>query len=209
MLEVGCGNGNVTRALQLACPGAFVVGVDLFAEGLQAARRRGVTHLVRADMASFPFRTGFDLVGLFDTLEHIPDDMAALRMIRGATLPGGSLLLTVPAHQHLWSYFDEASHHCRRYEVDDLVRKCTEAAFRVEYATEFMCAAYPLVRLRRSWIDRRRLSEEQKSELVTNELKLNPAVNAILDLAVRAEELAIRRRRRLRPGTSILVVGRT
>jgi hypothetical protein len=34
--------------------------------------------------------------------------------------PDGVLILTVPAHQFLLSYFDEASRHCRRYKLDDL-----------------------------------------------------------------------------------------
>jgi hypothetical protein len=54
--------------------------------------------------------------------------------------------LSVPAHQSLWSYFDEVALHCRRYEVEGLRSRCLDAGFEVEYATEFMSFLYPLMK---------------------------------------------------------------
>lgn len=42
VLEFGCGDGNITRNLQDVCNGGKVIGVDLLAEGLRYARKRGV-----------------------------------------------------------------------------------------------------------------------------------------------------------------------
>lgn len=120
VLEVGCGTGNVLRLLAQACIKGSVVGLDLLEAGLRYARRRASCPLVQGDLRNLPFRPGFSVIGLFDVLEHQPDDLGLLRDLRALLALDGVLILTVPAHQFLWSYFDEASRHCRRYELDDL-----------------------------------------------------------------------------------------
>ena len=40
VLEVGCGTGNVLRAMERACPAGSVIGLDYYAEGLRYARHR-------------------------------------------------------------------------------------------------------------------------------------------------------------------------
>lgn len=89
ILEVGCGTGGVLRLLEQACPHAMVVGVDFFAEGLQIARQRTACPLVQGDIAALPFATQFHLIGLFDVLEHVPDDLQALRNLHDRLAPGG------------------------------------------------------------------------------------------------------------------------
>ena len=74
VLEVGCGSGNVLRVLEETCTRGKVVGMDLFADGLKYARKRTTCSLVQGDMQNPPFGTQFDLIGLFDVLEHLPDD---------------------------------------------------------------------------------------------------------------------------------------
>jgi SAM-dependent methyltransferase len=115
VLEVGCGTGNVLKALGQACPDGRVVGLELWFDGLRFAQERSPGSLVQGDVRQCPFGKPFNLIGMFDVLEHIPEEMKTLRALREALAPGGRLLLTVPAHQYLWSYFDESSQHCRRY----------------------------------------------------------------------------------------------
>src|SRR5947207_11114283 len=79
VLEVGCGTGNVLRILQRACRNGSVIGMDLFAEGLRYARERTHCPLVQGDLRSPCFGAQFDLIGLFDVLEHVPDDTHVLR----------------------------------------------------------------------------------------------------------------------------------
>ena len=99
VLEVGCGTGNTLCMLEAACPGAnLVIGMDPFDEGLQFARRRTCLPLVRGRVEDAPFRARFDLVGMFDVLEHLEDDAAALRRVRALVKPDGFLVVTVPAH---------------------------------------------------------------------------------------------------------------
>ena len=70
---------------------------------------------MQGDVRNSPFGKPFALIGMFDVLEHIPEELETLVALREALAPGGRLMLTVPAHQYLWSYFDEAAQHCRRY----------------------------------------------------------------------------------------------
>jgi SAM-dependent methyltransferase len=208
VLEVGCGTGNVLRVLASACPGGLVVGMDLFAEGLALARRRTGCPLVQGDMQAAPFSAQFDLVGLFDVLEHLPDDRAVLRDLRGLLAPGGHLLLTVPAHPWLWSYFDEAAHHCRRYTEADLEQKLREAGYTVEYCTPYMAAILPLVWLRRKLAGRVRPASVSEQALTSEELRIVPGLNAALIALLSFEAAVLARGRRLPFGTSLLVLAR-
>ena len=116
VMELGAGNGSVLRVLQDVCAKGYVAGMDISVDGLRLARRRASCHLVCGDIRQSPFARRFDLIGLFDVLEHLPDDAGILAGIHAMLEPGGALLLTVPAGRSLWSHVDEAAGHYRRYE---------------------------------------------------------------------------------------------
>ncbi len=187
-LEAGCGNGNVLRFLERSLPGSRVIGMDFFAEGLEWARRRTTCPLVRGDLLHPPFRGAFHLIGLFDVLEHIQDDVGALEQLRETLGPGAALLLTVPAEPRLWSIFDEAAGHCRRYTEDGLRRTVAAAGYSVERMTPFMASTYPLVKLIRRLRRGKSMSAEQA---VAEELRIIPVLNGLLYrmLAVEGEWL--------------------
>jgi len=212
VLEVGCGTGNVLRVLEQTCPGGVVVGMDLFTEGLQYARQRTSCLLVQGDMHMPPFGRRFDLIGLFDLLEHLPDDIQVLRDLYAMLAPGGRLLLTVPAHPSLWSYFDGASHHCRRYELAELESKLIRTDYRIEYLTQYMASIFPLV-----WLKRRLVASTERClandvnrthELASGELRIMPVLNDLLVLLLAQEARMIARRRQLPIGTSLLAIAR-
>jgi SAM-dependent methyltransferase len=210
VLEIGCGNGNVLRHLHQTCPGHLVVGMDAFAEGLHLARGRNCPRLVLGDANRHPFRSQFDLVGLFDVLEHVPEDDRLLQQIRGLLRPAGVLLITVPARKSLWSYFDEASGHCRRYELDELRRKLEQAGYQVEYLTPYMLTLLPLI-----WFGRRMASltrglrsDSSPTEMTLRELRLTPGINGLLRFCLAREIPRIVARRGLPFGTSLLAVAR-
>ena len=212
VLEVGCGTGNVLRVLERVCSRGTVVGMDLFGEGLAFARHRVRCALVQGDAHSAPFSVPFDIVGLFDVVEHLPDDEGILRDLSTLLKPGGRLILTVPAHMSLWSYFDEASHHCRRYGQRELEEKLMRAGLHVEYVTQYMVALFPLVWLGRRFArllgDRKSSPSEQIDNLAMRELRIVPVANILLYNLLRWEARAIIRRRQLPIGTSLLAVAR-
>ena len=95
VLEVGCGAGGTLRALERGCPGGRLIGMDLHREGLRLARRRCAATFVQADVLAPPFLGSFHLIGLFDVLEHLADDVGTLERLRELLRPEGRLLLTV------------------------------------------------------------------------------------------------------------------
>lgn len=213
ILEVGCGTGNVLRALTLACPDGTVVGMDLLQDGLMHARARmpGAL-LVRGDALRPPFGGSFEVVGMFDVLEHITDDLGVLRSLHSLVAVGGALMITVPASPALWSYFDEAALHVRRYELAELNTKLQQAGFTVEYISPYMATLYPVLWLGRriaSRGDRRSATDPDRTrDLFNQELRINPIAGAVLG-AVLAQELPwLRRRRRLPAGSSLIAIAR-
>jgi len=213
VLEVGCGTGNVLCVLDHICPNGIVVGMDLFSEGLRYAQQRTSAVLVQADVHQPPFVDAFDLVGLFDVLEHLLDDEQVLHSLGGMLRENGRLLLTVPAHTGLWSYFDEASHHCRRYEPEELKHKLVEAGYDVEYVTQYMMSIFPFV-----WVGRRLSSFRRRAstteagtsseELATRELRPIPILNEVLLWLLHLEGRWLSHGRTLPLGTSLLAVAR-
>jgi SAM-dependent methyltransferase len=81
--------------------------------------------------------TGFDTVLCLNVLEHIEDDVAALRRIRGVLTDGGRLVLIVPAQRRLYGAIDQAIGHYRRYERGELVDKLQTAGFNIEHTSAF------------------------------------------------------------------------
>lgn len=209
ILEVGCGTGNVLSVLQKACPMGLVVGLELWSEALRYARKRGDAFLVQGDVRQCPFRNQFDLIGLFDVLEHIDEEQETLDCIWRLLVPGGALLLTVPAHQSLWSYFDEAAHHCRRYSPDEIGSKLSAAGFEVEFQSQFMACLFPLVwTFRKLQSFRRRRDPGSAKVLADDEFRVVPLANGFLTGLLNLEVRWLTSGHRLPIGTSVVVVAR-
>ncbi len=160
------------------------------------------------DILSPPGELGrFDVVCIFDVLEHLPDEQETMRASANVLKPGGILIVTVPAHASLWSYFDIASRHCRRYERSSLTCALRSAGFTMKYLTEFMMALYPLMWLLRRINGRRGdITQEEAAAKATSEFKVVPIINSLLKILVRWEPLALRGGMALPIGTSLLAV---
>jgi len=114
ILDVGCGSGrHCGRAIGFA--DALVVGVDLCAADLAAARQRLEFHrgygchgggpwlLARADVRHLPFDDGFfDVVICCEVLEHVKDHQAAAAELVRVLAPGGDLVISVPRFWPEW-----------------------------------------------------------------------------------------------------------
>jgi len=94
---------------------------------------------------SFFLDRDFDLVTMFDVLEHIEDDLAALISVKGLLKPGGILFITVPAFQWLFGPHDTELHHFRRYSLGELRDKVVKVGFKVERITYFNSLLFPAV----------------------------------------------------------------
>ncbi|KRC81029.1 class I SAM-dependent methyltransferase [Sphingomonas sp. Root241] len=114
ILEIGCGTGhNLPMLAQFGEIDA--IEIDETA-GAKASERLGKP----VGTSPLPELVGvapgsYDLVAVLDVIEHVEDDVAALKAIATALKPGGKILITVPAHQWMWSAHDVVNHHKRRY----------------------------------------------------------------------------------------------
>jgi SAM-dependent methyltransferase len=202
--DVGAGNGYVALALERA--GFPAYAIEPGATGAQNARARGLTTIC-ATLDEAGFRPGsLAAAGLFDVLEHLPDDVRFLRDVHQRLRPGGRLYLTVPAFQSLWSAEDELVGHQRRYAPGDLRIVCEAARFRVEWATCFFCPLpVPLFLLRTlpSRLGRRTTLDPQKTAA---ELQPSASVDRLMGPLLGWEERWLRRGRTLPIGTSCLLV---
>jgi SAM-dependent methyltransferase len=117
VVEVGCGTGGVLAGLP---KGWERVGLDLSQKAIDVGRTLyGDLDLrvVRGPSDVHDEVETADLVLLCDVLEHVEDDKELFSSIVQALPERGQLLLTVPAHPHLWSAHDVSHGHIRRYTL--------------------------------------------------------------------------------------------
>lgn len=138
-LDIGAGGGGFVRALaELA---QHVERVDLEPAALAPDARLELPAGVAADARQLPFRArSFDLVTLFDVLEHIDDERRVLAEARRALRPGGVIALTVPAYGWLDSL---GAGSVRRYSRSSLRRALVRSGFQVERITHTNVALFP------------------------------------------------------------------
>jgi SAM-dependent methyltransferase len=183
-LEIGCGNGAVLRAAAASRRWERLAGSDLHLTGLKHARARlpQDVELVQMDARAIPAVGAFDLIGAFDIVEHVADDEAVLRGLRGATLEGGGTIIAVPQHPSLWSRADEFGHHQRRYRLGELETKLRRNGFDILFSSSFTAVLLPMMALSR--LKARVTSNDADVE---RETSLAPAINAVLKAILRAE----------------------
>lgn len=118
LLEVGAGAGQ--NLASLARFGA-VDAIEINNLGRKAIRARQVARDVFADPVPFDLDRRYDVICAMDVIEHLVDDVQAVRWMTAHLHAGGLLILTVPAYQWLFSDHDRALGHHRRYTRARLV----------------------------------------------------------------------------------------
>lgn len=148
ILEAGCGTGG---NLAMLARYGHVYGMEANAEAIKLASAKGVAEVCAGYLPNdIPFpEKNFDLIVLFDVLEHLDDDAAALSALRARLKPGGWLLVTVPAFPFLWSGHDEIHHHKRRYRARSLRALTESAGYHVRYLSYFNTWLLPLIAVAR------------------------------------------------------------
>jgi SAM-dependent methyltransferase len=136
VLEVGSGTGNLTFYLSQLCEELVCVDKsDHYVQHLKIDYPNISFYCIDiADTSIFDIlnRESFDTIVCVNVLEHIENDMLALKNMLDLLKKGGKLLLFVPALSWLYGTFDRKVKHYRRYNKQELVEKVKRSGFIVK-----------------------------------------------------------------------------
>ncbi len=201
VIDVGCGTGAMLGRLQEAGHGP-VLGTDLSPLAAQEAKARG-HRVVRAVAEQLPFGTATaGAVVSLDVIEHLDDDVAALREYARVVTDDGLLAIAVPAYDWAWSDHDVALGHRRRYTRERLTNAAVSAGLEVLEITHFHSWLAPVAFVvRRTPVRHLVRGDEEEASLG------RPSVNRALD-RLAALERSLSAKRPIPFGLSILLVAR-
>lgn len=174
VLDTGTSTGsNLRLCSELGF--SAVEGLDLSPEAIRFCRDKGLGTVRQGDICAMPFADGhFDLVLATDVIEHVDDDLLALREIVRVLRPGGRTLITVPAFPTLWGHQDIIGQHKRRYRLTGLADKVRSAGLTLDTAYHMNFLLFVPIWLARHLIRWLGLRLRNENEINT------PALNQIL-----------------------------
>ena len=144
VLDLGCGMGGFLDGLSEV--GEIVYPSDIDLESLGQCGKRGYPNGVVSSGYSLPYQDeSFDLVCMFDAIEHIEHDDKAMAEVQRVLKPGGRILVSVPAFQFLFSNNDRIAQHYRRYTRGSLRQVFEGAGLSVERNTHANVFLFPLI----------------------------------------------------------------
>lgn len=141
ILDAGSGPGVISFEMGRRYPEAKVVGVDLLKESIQACEHISKKLKIKnvqfqqSTIEDLPQLNFFDLILCIDILEHIQDDLAALKGLFHAAAPGATLVLHVPAQYRrypVWKKrpnFDVDTHVRTGYELYAIKKRVEQSGF--------------------------------------------------------------------------------
>jgi len=148
--EIGCGNGVLIKQLEDAYNLA-PTGFDLHEAALRRnICPRGEVYCYNIHDRAAEFRKAFELLLMFDVLEHIEDQDRFLESARFHLADRGCIIINVPALQWLYSPYDRIQGHQRRYSRAALVEVASRNGFRVSKATYWGGPLVPILALRKA-----------------------------------------------------------
>lgn len=179
VLEAGCGTGgNLEMLAGFGVLDAFEYDPDAIA----TANAKGLADVrpgALPDGVDLP-DDAYDLIALFDVLEHIEHDTPSLRRLGQALAPTGRMLISVPAMPWLWSHHDELHHHFRRYTRTSLRQTIEQAGLKADQVGYFNTLLFPAA-----------IAQRAVSKLTGSEAPLDaipaPWLNNTLQAVFRAE----------------------
>ncbi len=150
ILEIGSGTGG---NLEMLSRFGKVSAVEMDSKALEISRSKntfGAAIFSGRCPDEIPFQCAqFDLICLFDVLEHIEQDETTLNKLKDLLNPNGRILITVPAFQWLWSIHDEYLHHKRRYDLSRIRNIVAAAGLEFERLTYFNTLLFPVIAVAR------------------------------------------------------------
>jgi len=145
ILEVGCGPGGNLKMLK---DFGFVKAFEMNEDAINMARQQTSNNFdikVGSCPDHIPFEGElFDLICMFDVLEHIEEDSKTLLALKKLLKDNGKLLITVPAYQWLYGAHDKLLHHKRRYSLNELRRRVKNSGYKIEKISYFNSILFPI-----------------------------------------------------------------
>jgi SAM-dependent methyltransferase len=203
ILNVGAATGgSIAWLSQLG----DLTSLEFDSESVEFIRNHLKEKVTQGSILSLPYAEGeFDIVCAFDVIEHVENDKLAVSELNRVCRPGGSVLVTVPAHMHLWNVHDEVNHHFRRYAMTQLRELWTGTSGKIEFASFFNNRFYiPIAVIRKfsSFASRIRKQKQLKSDFESfSPGKLNEWLFSIMA----GEKTKIERQIPYRLGVSIIL----
>lgn len=154
-LDIGCGHGAVLR--QLAAHTAWQSdGCDLSKAAL-TQHSGGIGRVLYYDINDRrpELRETYDFLILFDVIEHIEQTAPFIAAACFHLKPGGHVFVNVPACQRLYSAYDVAAGHCRRYNKPLLRRQLAESGLEVRSLRYWGLLLLPALIARKLYVDRK------------------------------------------------------
>ena len=184
LAEIGCGHGLLQRQVEDTY-GRDVAGFDLNEYALtQNVSRRSPVCCYDVFQMDLRLQSRFDVIVLFDVLEHISDEVRFLRALLFHLAPHGRIVLNVPAGQWAYSAYDEAVGHVRRYSIGALREAVGRNGLRVRKWTYWGLPLVPVLMLRKLWV----MGKKNKKTVVSAGMDTRtPTVNGILGAVSRCE----------------------
>jgi SAM-dependent methyltransferase len=145
IMEIGCSSGFLIRELVKKYPGISVIGADVVKEPLyRLANSLPSVPLLRFDLLLCPLpQCSVDVLIMLNVLEHIENDVLALKKAFQLLKPGGKLIIEVPAGPSLYDAYDAQLQHFRRYSAEELIKKLKNAGFDVSRQSHLGVILFP------------------------------------------------------------------
>lgn len=132
--DIGGGNGFIAKWLENNNINTVLVEPGI--QGCVNAKERGLTNVVCSTLEDAEFKeNSIKAIGLFDVVEHTPNDVEFMKLIASNLASEGLVYITVPSYNLLWSNEDKDVGHFRRYTLKRMKKVLIEAGFEINYAT--------------------------------------------------------------------------
>lgn len=144
-LDIGLGGGNF--CIDMARQNFSGEGIDISEEAVVIAKCRLKNYLDKVciqkqDIIDKKNNKKYDIISIFEVLEHVKDDNAVVKKIYSLLDQDGYCVFSVPAHQKKWSILDEWAGHFRRYERKDIEKLLQDNNFSIKRIYSY---GFPLV----------------------------------------------------------------